>query len=64
MGGRIPCNVYGAMDAFQAQLAEIDENYVRANLTPAEEAAHRRQRIAGGQRRKFFYAPQGGRAEG
>jgi hypothetical protein len=36
----IRCTVFNDMDADQAELAEIDENLIRANLTPAEEAIH------------------------
>src|SRR5689334_19153037 len=36
--------VLEGLDADQARLAEIDENLVRANLGPAEEAAHMRER--------------------
>jgi ParB/RepB/Spo0J family partition protein len=37
---KIRCTVFDDMDADQAELAEIDENLIRADLTPAEEAAH------------------------
>jgi ParB family chromosome partitioning protein len=36
----IRCSVFDDMDADRAELVEIDENLIRANLTPAEEAAH------------------------
>jgi ParB family transcriptional regulator, chromosome partitioning protein len=36
----IKCSVFDDMDTHQAELAEIDENLIRADLTPAEEAAH------------------------
>jgi ParB-like chromosome segregation protein Spo0J len=36
----INCHVFDDMDADQAELAEIDENLIRANLTPAEQAIH------------------------
>ena len=36
----IACIVHDHMDADQAELAEIDENLVRADLTPAERAMH------------------------
>jgi ParB-like chromosome segregation protein Spo0J len=36
----INCTIFDDMDADQAELAEIDENLVRADLTPAEEAVH------------------------
>jgi uncharacterized ParB-like nuclease family protein len=36
----IECRVLDGMDADQALLAEIDENLVRADLTPSERAAH------------------------
>jgi hypothetical protein len=38
--GTITAAIVEGMDADRALLAEIDENLVRANLTPAEEAAH------------------------
>jgi ParB-like chromosome segregation protein Spo0J len=38
--GEINCTVFDDMDADQAELAEIDENLIRADLTPAEEAVH------------------------
>ena len=43
----INCTVVDHMEADEAELAEIDENLVRANLTPAEEAMHlgRRQEL-------------------
>jgi ParB family transcriptional regulator, chromosome partitioning protein len=34
------CSVFDDMDTDQAELAEIDENLIRVDLTPAEEAAH------------------------
>jgi ParB family transcriptional regulator, chromosome partitioning protein len=34
------CSVFADMDTDQAELAEIDENLIRVDLTPAEEAAH------------------------
>jgi ParB-like chromosome segregation protein Spo0J len=36
----INCTVFDDIDADQAELVEIDENLIRAALTPAEEAAH------------------------
>jgi ParB-like chromosome segregation protein Spo0J len=39
-GCEINCTVFDDMDADQAELAEIDENLIRADLTPAEEAIH------------------------
>jgi hypothetical protein len=36
----ITCTVFDHMEANEAELAEIDENLIRANLTPAEEAMH------------------------
>jgi ParB/RepB/Spo0J family partition protein len=36
--------IFDGMDADRAALAEIDENLVRANLSPAEEAAHHAER--------------------
>src|SRR5271157_2639370 len=36
----INCTVFDDIDADQAELAEIDENLIRADLTPAEEAVH------------------------
>jgi ParB-like chromosome segregation protein Spo0J len=36
----INCTIFDDMDADQAELAEIDENLIRADLTPAEEAVH------------------------
>jgi ParB-like nuclease domain len=40
----IECRVLDGMDADQALLAEIDENLVRADLTPSEPAAHHAKR--------------------
>jgi hypothetical protein len=40
----IECRVLDGMDADQALLAEIDENLVRADLTPSERAAHHAKR--------------------
>ena len=40
----IECRVLDGMDADQALLAEIDENSVRADLTPSERAAHHAKR--------------------
>jgi ParB family chromosome partitioning protein len=40
----IRSTIVQGMDADRALLAEIDENLVRANLTPAEEAAHQTAR--------------------
>ena len=40
----IDCRVLDGMDADQALLAEIDENLVRADLTPSERAAHHAKR--------------------
>jgi ParB family chromosome partitioning protein len=37
---KINCTVFDDMDADQAELAEIDENLIRADLTLAEEAVH------------------------
>jgi hypothetical protein len=42
----IECRVLDGMDADQALLAEIDENLVRADLTPSERAAHHAKRKA------------------
>ena len=36
----IPATVFDGMDADHAELAEIDENLVRADLTPIERALH------------------------
>jgi ParB/RepB/Spo0J family partition protein len=36
----INCTVFGEMEADEAELAEIDENLVRADLSPAERALH------------------------
>src|SRR5271170_5364113 len=36
----INCTVFDHMEADEAELAEIDENLIRTNLTPAEEAMH------------------------
>jgi ParB-like chromosome segregation protein Spo0J len=38
--GEINCTVFDDMDADHAELAEIDENLIRADLTPAEESVH------------------------
>jgi hypothetical protein len=40
----IECRVLDGMDADQALLAEIDENLVRADLTPSERGAHHAKR--------------------
>jgi hypothetical protein len=40
----IECRILEGMDADQALLAEIDENLVRADLTPSERAAHHAER--------------------
>jgi N6-adenosine-specific RNA methylase IME4 len=42
----IRCTVFDDMDATAAELAEIDENLIRADLTPAERAAHQAARKA------------------
>jgi N6-adenosine-specific RNA methylase IME4 len=40
----IRCTILEEMDADQAELAEIDENLIRADLTPAERAMHHTRR--------------------
>lgn len=40
----IPCRVLEGIDADQALMAEIDENLMRAELSPAEAAAHQKAR--------------------
>ncbi len=42
----IPCIVLEGITADEAELREIDENLIRANLSPAEEAAHHERRQA------------------
>jgi len=41
---KIPAIVSSGTDAIEAELVEIDENLVRADLTPAEQAAHHTRR--------------------
>jgi ParB-like nuclease domain len=36
----IACTIFEGIEADEVELAEIDENLIRANLSPAEEAAH------------------------
>jgi hypothetical protein len=36
----IRCEIWEGLEAVQAELMEIDENLIRANLSPAEEALH------------------------
>jgi ParB/RepB/Spo0J family partition protein len=40
----IPAIIRKGLDAVEAELCEIDENLIRADLTPAEQAAHHRRR--------------------
>jgi ParB-like chromosome segregation protein Spo0J/N6-adenosine-specific RNA methylase IME4 len=40
----IPAIIFKGIDAVDAELLEIDENLVRADLTPAEQAAHHKRR--------------------
>jgi len=42
--GKIDCIVRKGLNAVDAELVEIDENLVRADLTPAEQAAHHARR--------------------
>jgi ParB-like chromosome segregation protein Spo0J len=45
----IACTIFEGMEADEVELAEVDENLIRANLSPAEEAAHigRRKELYG-----------------
>jgi ParB-like chromosome segregation protein Spo0J len=40
----IPARILEGVDAVEAELCEIDENLIRADLTPAEQAAHHARR--------------------
>jgi ParB-like chromosome segregation protein Spo0J len=42
----IDCRIVDGIDADEARLAEIDENLIRADLTPSERAAHHAERKA------------------
>jgi N6-adenosine-specific RNA methylase IME4/ParB-like chromosome segregation protein Spo0J len=42
----IECRVLDGLDADEARLAEIDENLIRADLTPSERASHHAERKA------------------
>jgi ParB/RepB/Spo0J family partition protein len=53
---KIDCIVRKGLDAVQAELCEIDENLIRADLTPAEQAAHHA-------RRKELYEQKYGKAK-
>jgi hypothetical protein len=41
---KIPAVILKGIDAVEAELVEIDENLIRADLTPAEQAAHHARR--------------------
>ncbi len=41
---KIDCIISKGLDAIEAELCEIDENLIRADLTPAEQAAHHARR--------------------
>ena len=53
---KIPAIVLKGIDAVEAELCEIDENLIRADLTPAEQAAHHA-------RRKELYEQKYGKAK-
>ena len=42
----VPCQIVNGIDALDAEIAEIDENLMRAELTPAEQALHHQARKA------------------